>query len=74
MIPAEIIGQLGQLEMSSRPYSLPPAAFCWSEVPANRILTCLAVLIFLFNIRNLFSDNILGALNCISCTCNAFFL
>ena len=55
MSPAEIIGQLGQLEMSSRPYSLPPAAFCWSEVPSNRILTCLAVLIFLFNIRNLFS-------------------
>lgn len=55
MGPAEIIGQLGQLEMSSRPYSLPPAAFCWSEVPSNRILTCLAVLIFLFNIRNLFS-------------------
>ena len=55
MSPAEIIGQLGQLEMSSRPYNLPPAAFCWSEVPSNRILTCLAVLIFLFNIRNLFS-------------------
>ena len=55
MIPSEIIGQLGQLEMSSRPYSLPPAAFCWSEVPANRILTCLAVLLFLFNIRNIFS-------------------
>lgn len=55
MSPAEIIGQLGQLEMSTRPYSLPQAAFCWSEVPSNRILTCLAVLIFLFNIRNLFS-------------------
>ena len=46
---------LGQLEMSAQPYSVPQALLCWSEVPSNRILVCISVLLFLFSLRNLFS-------------------